>query len=239
MTISDSFECQVTKLLQNNLSERKVAEMAGVTRRQVRKIKEQLAKQGSDNLLGLDIQPTITRSEAVSALVQLSTRPGGVRSSEMSTVLRGLYGLRINQKTRSLELAMTEHQLRYLKERTKAAALNGGKEALFVPEWLPRCAPGAAIDFLVKAADCLHQRAQELVSDFMLVFPEVSPRSVFQELIFLSFREASPEPVLTRCERNKEAADKLQQRLGFIAKKPVTYEAVRSLPDPELDRLCI
>lgn len=243
MTAVAEIEEQVSRLLLAGLSERKIAERAGITRRQVRNIKERIGNvEGDDNPFALDVGPTISRSQAVSELVCLSIRPEGVRNSEMSPVLRALFGLRINDESGRFELNMTDNQLRYLKEKTKEAALSRGKEALFLPEWLPRRAPCAAVDMLTDAAHSLFERAHEYTADFLSAFPEASPSAVFHELISLSFRQACPEPVITRCERNKETADRLQLRLDTLMRIAAANDSSAAPPvtsDPELDRICL
>lgn len=243
MTAVAEIEQQVSRLLSTGLSERKIAEKTGITRRQVRNIKERLGNaEEEDNPFSLDIGPTINRSQAVSELVKLSIRPEGLRHSEMSPVLRAFYGLRINEESGALELNMTDNQLRYLKDNIKEAAISQGKDALFLPEWLPRRAPCAAVEMLTNAAHSLLERAQEYTSDFMSAFPEVSRSSVFHELVSLSFRQACPEPVITRCERNKETADRLQLRLDALMRIAAANDSSAAPPvmaDPELDRICL
>lgn len=237
MNAFDSQKQQVLKLLKEKASERAIADATGLSRRQVRTIKQQAPEVEDHNPLASDHQPTMTRPAAITELVKLSTRRGGVRHSEMWPVLRALFGLRFNGKTGAMELDMTDNQLRYLKEKTMEAAASKGKEALFIPEWLPRRAPAAANDMLINMAGWLHDRAQEYVSEFMSAHPDASRAAVFRELTCLSFPLASPEPIQTRCQRNTDNADKLQRRLGDLAGKPAANEPFP--PDVELNRLCI
>ena len=237
MNAFDSQKQQALNLLKEKASERTIADATGLSRRQVRAIKQQVPKEDDHSPLALDRQPTLTRAAAISELVKLSTRPEGVRNSEMSVVFRALFGLRPNSKTGAMELDMTDHQLRYLKQKTTEAAASQGKEALFIPEWLPRQAPAAANDMIINLAGLLHDRAVEYVSEFMSTHTDASRLAVFRELINLSFPQASPEPVQTRFQRNNETAQQLQHRLGINAGKPTTYEPLP--PDVELDKICI
>ncbi|WP_156115083.1 helix-turn-helix domain-containing protein [Pseudomonas sp. ML96] len=239
MSDSASHEQDVLKLLASGMSERKVADTLGMSRRRVSKIKQNAPMEVAPDPLSPDLLPTMSRATAIAELVKLSTQPGGVRYSEMWSVLRALFGMRINDKTGMLELDMTDNQLRYLKEKTTAGAADQGKVALFIPEWLPRQAPVAANDMLVSRAGWLHDRAQEYAAEFMLSFPGASMKHVFNELVCLAFKQASPEPVQTRCQRNAETAEVLQRRLGALAGKPAANEPFPLAPDPELDRLCI
>lgn len=239
MTVSDSQKQQVLHLLQRKTSEREIAAKTGLSRRQIRSIKQQAPAVEDQGPLALDNQPSMTRSAAIAELVKLSSRPGGVRYSEMWPVLRALYGLRINDKTGAWELDMTDNQLRYLKEKTTEAATKQGKTALFIPEWLPRQAPVAANDMLVSMAGWLHDRAQEYVSEFISTFPGASRKHALNELICVAFSQASPEPVQTRCQRNMDNAEQLQRRLGDLASRPAANELYPYPPDSELDRLCV
>lgn len=239
MTVSDSQKQQVLQLLQEKVSERKIKDATGLSRRQIRNIKQQAPAEADQAPLALDNQPSMSRPAAIAELVKLSTQPGGVRKSEMWPVLRALYGLRFNEKTGAWELDMTDNQLRYLKEKTSEAAAKQGKAALFIPEWLPRQAPVAANDMLVSMAGWLHDHAQEYVSEFMSFFPGTSRKHVFKELVSLAFKQASPEPVETRSQRNSEAAEQLQRRLGDLAGRPAANELYPYPPDTELDRLCV
>lgn len=237
MKVTESQKQQIIQLLNAKKSGRAISEETGQSRRQIEKIKQEMAKEEVTNPLASNHQPTMTRPAAITELVKLSTRPGGVRHSEMWPVLRALFGLRRNDKTWAMELDMTDNQLRYLKEKTMEAAASKGKEALFIPEWLPRRAPAAANDMLINMAGWLHDRAQEYVSEFMSAHPDASRVAVFRELTCLSFPLASPEPIQTRCQRNTDNADRLQQRLGDLAGKPAANEPFP--PDVELERLCI
>lgn len=237
MNVPDDLKQQALKLLKEKASERAVADATKLSRRQVRTIKQQMSREEDHNPLASSHQPTMSRPAAITELVKLSTRPGGVRHSEMWPVLRDFFGLRRNDKTWAMELDMTDNQLRYLKEKTVEAATSKGKEALFIPEWLPRRAPAAANDTLINMAGWLHDHALEYVSEFMSAHPDASRMAVFRELIYLSFPQASPEPIQTRCQRNTDNADKLQRRLGDLAGKPAANEPFP--PDVELNRLCI
>lgn len=228
------------KLFAEGASERKVAAALGISRRQANKLKQQIKADQDDDPLSEALQPTMSPSDAVAELVKLSTRPEGVRLSEMWPVLRARFGMRLNTKTGAMELDMTNDQLRYLKDKTAAAAAQG-KTALFIPEWMPREAPVTANGMLTTMAGWLHERAQEYTSEFMASFPGVSSKHVFKELICLAFQQASAEPVQTRCERNTETAHQLQQRLGGLRRMRAANEPYPSVstPDPELERLCI
>lgn len=242
MTAVAEIEEQVSRLLLAGISERKIAERAGISRRQVRNIKERLGDDGCDDTpFALDVRPSMSRSKAVSELVNLSARPEGVRYSEMWPVLREFFGLRLTESGK-FELNINDNKLRYIKKQTKEAAVSQGKEALFLPDWLPRRAPCAATDMLNMAAHDLHERAREYASEFTAMFPEISPAPVFHELISLSFRQACPEPVITRCERNKETADRLQLRLDALMRIAAANDSSVAPPvmaDPELDRICL
>lgn len=242
--INEQLQEKVTERLKTGISERKIASELGISRQQVSKIRQQ-AKVSADETenknpfeLSENFQPTIKRAQAVSQLVSLSTRPGGVRNSEMQPVLRALFGLQLNNKTGVMELAMTQNQLQYLKDSTRKAANDADQSVLFIPEWIPRSNPIAANDLLVLLAGELHDTAQDKLACFMSVFPEVSSRLLFKELVALSFKEASPEPVETRCTRNSNAAAELHQRLR-IKDRQRPAKAILHLPgDPELDKLC-
>lgn len=236
----DTILVQAQSLFAEGASERKVATVLGISRRQAGKLKQQLQPDMEDNPFWMDLKPTISRKEAIVEMVNLSTRKEGVRNSEMFPVLRALFGLRLNPKTDAIELNMSKDQLRYLKETTAKAAAEQGKTALFVPEWMPRQAPVTATGMLTAMAGWLHERAQEYVSEFMAAFPEVRSQHVFKELVCLAFPQASAEPVPTRCLRNQETAQQLQQRLGGLcrmqaANDPHTDE---HLLDEEFERLC-
>jgi len=232
---------KATKLFAEGTSERKVAAALGISRRQANKLKQQIKADQEDDPLSEALQPTMSPSDAVAELVKLSTRPEGVRPSEMWPVLRARFGMRLNTKTGAMELDMTNDQLRYLKDKTAATAAAQGKTALFIPEWMPREAPVTANGILTTMAGWLHERAQEYTSEFMASFPGVSSKHVFKELICLAFQQASAEPVQTRCERNTETAHQLQQRLGGLRRMRAVNEPYPSVstPDPVLERLCI
>lgn len=239
MKATDSQKQQVIQLLQTKASERAIVEQTGLSRRQIRNIKQEAQKTDDDNPVAFDHQTTMTRAAAITELVKLSTRPGGVRRSEMWPVLRDLYGLRLNSEKGSWELAMSKDQYRYLKKQVKEAAASQGKEALFIPEWLPRQAPIAANDMLVMMAGWLHDRGQEYAADFEHSFPDSSIKQVFHELICIAFAQASEEPVISRCQRNANIAKLLQERLGDSVHPLAANDALAPMPDAELDRLCI
>jgi len=237
VTITVEQEQEIRRLLTSNVSERRIQESVGASRRQVQNIKKMILKEEDHNPFASDLGRTMTRVAAIKALVVLSTPPGGVRNSEMWLILRALFGMRKNDKSGVLELDMSEDQLRYLKKQVCEAAETQGKKALFIPEWLPRQAPAAANDMLVMLAGHLQDRAQEYASEFTSFFPDTSSKLVVNELICLAFARATREPVEKRCKRNAATAQALQQRLGHRAGDQVANEP---FPDtPELDQLCI
>jgi site-specific recombinase XerC len=235
---------QVTERLKAGISERKIASELGISRQYVSKLRLQAqiradeAESTNPFELNENFRPTIKRAQAVSELVSLSTRPEGVRNSEMQPVLRALFGLQLNNKNGAMELAMTQNQLQYLKDSTRKAANDAGQSALFIPEWIPRSNPLAANDLLVQLAGELHDIAQDKLAYFMSVFPEVSSRLLFKELVALSFKEASPEPVETRCTRNSNAAAELHQRLRIKDRQRPANDPLAFPEDSELDKLC-
>lgn len=240
----EQLQQQITERLKTGMSERKIASELGISRQSVSKIRLQAQiltdEAESSTPFGLNdsFLPTINRTEAITQLVGLSSRPGGVRSSELQPVLTGLFGFRLNKKRTTMELAMTQSQLQYLKDQTRKVADEAGQSALFIPEWLPRSNPMAANDMLVLLAGELHDIALDKLAYFMSVFPEVSSGMLFKELIALSFKQASPEPVETRCARNRDIAAELHQRLR-IKDRPRPANDPLPLPgDPELDMLC-
>lgn len=237
MTITIEQEQEVRRLLTTRASERDIQDTVGVSRRQVQNIRKIMSKEEGHNPLASDLGRTISRAAAIKALVVLSTRPEGVRYSELGPTLRALFGVCKDDKTGALKLNMTDDQLRYLRKLAREAAEAQGKEALFIPEWLPRQAPVAANDMLVLLAGHLQDRAQEYASEFMSFFPDTSSKLISNELICLAFARATPEPVETRCKRNAVSAQALQRRLGQSAGCKVTNESFPFVP--ELDQLCI
>ena len=237
MTITVEQEQEIRRLLAANASERHIQVSVDASRRQVRNIKKLMSKEEDHNPLAYDLGRTTTRASAIKVLVVLSTRPEGVRYSEMWPTLRALYGMCKDDKKGVFKLKMTEDQLRYLKKRVGETAEAQGKEALFIPEWLPRQAPVAANEMLVLLAGHLQDRAQEYASEFMSFFPDTSSKLVSNELVCLAFARATPEPVETRCKRNAVTAQALQRRLGHRASYQVANEPLPNTP--ELDLLCI
>jgi hypothetical protein len=237
VTITSKQEQEVRRLLAAGASERYIQDTVGVSRRQVQNIKKLMSKEADHNPFASDLGRTISRAAAIKALVVLSTRPEGVRFSELGPTLRALFGMCKDDKTGVFKLNMTDDQLRYLKKQAKETAEAQGKEALFIPEWLPRQAPVAANEMLVLLAGHLQDRAQEYASEFMSCFPDTSSKLVSNELLCLAFAKATPEPVETRCKRNAATAQALQRRLGHRAGCQVANEPFPVVP--ELDQLCI
>lgn len=237
MAVSNEQELEIRRLLADGKSERYIVNAVGGSRRQVQNIKKTMPKLENLNLLANDLGPTINRDAAIKGLLALSTSLNGVRRSEMWPILRALFGMCEDDETRKRELDMTDDQFRYLKKQVKEAAEAQGKEALFIPEWLPRHAPVAANDMLIEKAGQLHDRALEYVSDFLSHFPDTSWKYVLNELVCLAFAQATPEPVERRCKRNFETASALQRRLGASVLKTAANDPAPV--DAELDRLCI
>lgn len=237
MTITSKQEQEVRRLLAAGASERYIQVTVGVSRRQVQNIKKLMSKEADLNPFASDLGRTISRAAAIKALVVLSARPEGVRFSELGPTLRALFGMCKDDKTGAFKLNMTDDQLRYLKKQAIETAEAQGKEALFIPEWLPRQAPVAANEMLVLLAGHLQDRAQEYASEFMSCFPDTSSKLVSNELLCLAFAKATPEPVETRCKRNAATAQALQRRLGQRAGCQVANEPFPVVP--ELDQLCI
>jgi hypothetical protein len=240
----EQLQRQITERLKTGMSKRKIASELGISRQSVGKLRRQAQIRAdeaeSSNPFGLNdsFLPTLNRAEAITQLVGLSSRPGGVRSSELQSVLTGLFGLQFNENSGAMELAMTKNQLQHLKENTRKAVEEAGQSALFIPEWMPRSNPMTANDLLVLLAGELHEIAQDKLAYFMSVFPEVSTGLLFKELIALSFKQASPEPVETRYARNSHAAAELHQRLRIKDRQRPANDPLPLPDDPELDKLC-
>lgn len=237
MTVTNEQELEIRRLLSAGKSERFIVNAVNTSRRQVQNIKRTMPEVEDQNSFADDLRPTISQAAAVGAILELSTRPEGVRRSEMWPIFRARFGMVENNKTGAMELNMTDDQRRYLMKQTKTAAKSQGKEALFIPEWLPRHAPLEANDTLVRFAGYLHERAQEYGAEFTSLFPDTSVRLVVNELVCLAFIQATPEPVEVRCKRNFEAAEALQHRLGNHITTHVVNEPFPV--DAELDQLCI
>ncbi|MBH2037299.1 MAG: hypothetical protein I8H73_30925, partial [Pseudomonadales bacterium] len=73
----------VRSLLNTGMSERQIAATLNISRRQVKNISKDVHEEDGHNPLGSSLQPTMKQATAVTELVKLSARPGGVRKSEL------------------------------------------------------------------------------------------------------------------------------------------------------------
>lgn len=239
-----SIEQQVKALLISGKSQRAIALELRISRQKVAQWVQQIetaSKEEPDTPFGPSdyTSPTMNRAEAIAELVALSTRPEGVRNSEMHHVLSALFGHKLNPKTNRLELGMTANQLRYLKKSVLEAATAQSLSALFVPEWMPRQQAQEANAILVRLAGALNDAAQEALADFMLAFPGTSSHWIFSELFSLAFHQASKEPIETRCERNRLIAQELDNRQGTVRQSIRLYQPQPIDTHSELDSICI
>lgn len=231
----------IWRLAKKGLSQRQIAKSLGITRYRVAQAGEPPRAELEEDLFGLpqNIPPKITRTDAVTLLVELATRPQGVKFSEMVPVFGDLFGYVVGENGGSVRINMTDRQRDYLTATVKAAAMSAGKVALIVPEWMPRQAPLAAYQALIEAANALNEAAQESLVSFIADFPEAAdrPALVMQELLSIAFRGVSREPVETRCRRNLSVAEQLEER-GTGSARPVCERPSEVIADTELETIC-
>lgn len=229
-------------LLRQGKSQRDAAKDLGVTRYRVAQAGEPPTSELEEDPFGLprNIPPKITRTTAVALLVELATRPQGVKFSEMVPVFGDFFGHIVEQDGGAVKINMTDRQRDYLVQAVKRDAIRTGKVALIVPEWMPQKSPLAAYQALIHMANTVHEAAQEALASFLEEFPEAAdrPALIFQELLSVAFRGVSREPVETRCRRNLSVAEQLEER-GCGARQVALAETYKMPQDSELDALCI
>lgn len=223
-------------LLAEGMSIRATADATGLSRRQVTKLKE-LPKEEDNGPFGETRKTLISQEQAVAKVLDLSTRPEGVKRSELGPILKARFGLKSNETTGSVELNMTKHQYRYLKESAQAKG-HPAATPFFVPEWMPRNGAIEAHSELIKIASDLQDLMTEKVMELCNRFPGSSYKWVFQELVKLAIPNVFPGSVEDLCDRNLKAAEELDRRVGRMVACPVTVEPVPT-SDAELDALCI
>jgi len=229
----ESVELTASRLLGQGLSVRAVSESTGLSRRQVTKLKANLNNEDCGPF-GEVNHAVISQQQAVTKILALSVRPEGVKRSELGPVLKARFGLAKNELTGAVELRMTKHQYRYLKESVRAAG-QAEVAPLFVPEWMPRQGALEANRELLRAASDLQDVMTEKVLELCSRFPGTPFKWVFQELLNLAIPGAYPGSVETLCDRNLNVAEELGRRVGRRATQMV--EPVLT-PDVELEALC-
>lgn len=249
-------EAEVLRMLESGSSQREISRSLGISRRQISKLidsTEGTAKPKTNRKTNL--------AKARTQIKELSLRREGVKRSELYDILLETYGL-IDEKTtkqpdldlsdieylRELDsdsrsqpkkLKMTENQYQYLVRTVKEEAKKEGRVALFVPEWMPTEDAKRANSTLVSMAMVLHERAQEMVSEMLYLFPGCRSGSVLKELVALAFPQQGKEPVERRCERNLEAASELEHRAQpQPSKHPKVDSKSKGHSDAELEVLC-
>lgn len=233
---------QIWALLRQGKSQRDSAKALGVTRYRVAQAGEPPKAELEEDPFGLpqNIPPKITRTDAVALLVELATRPQGVKFSEMVPVFGDFFGHVVEQDGGAVKINMTDRQRDYLVQSVKRDAIRTGKVALIVPEWMPQKSPLAAYQALIHMANAVNEAAQEALANFLAEFPEAAdrPAVVFQELLSVAFRGVSREPVETRCRRNLSVAEQLEER-GYGAELGVQEEPRKVAEDSEFNILCV
>lgn len=226
-------------LLAEGMSIRATADATGLSRRKVTDLKK-LPKEEDNGPFGETRKTLISQKQAVAKVLDLSTRPEGVKRSELGPILKARFGLKANETTGSVELNMTKHQYRYLKESAQAKGHSAVTPVtpLFVPEWMPRNGAIEAHSELIKIASDLQDLMTEKVMELCNRFPGSSYKWVFQELVNLAIPNVFPGSVEDLCDRNLKAAEELDRRVGHMVACPVTVGPV-STSDAELDALCI
>ncbi|MEH3022112.1 MAG: hypothetical protein PGN19_05140 [Pseudomonas oryzihabitans] len=222
------------EMLTQGASIRAASDATGLSRRQVTKLRGSFNSMDKETFMQ-DAEARISQKQAVAQVFSMSIRPEGVKRSELHSTLKARYGLRRDEITGSIELDMTKHQYRYLKE--SALALREAEDTpLFVPEWMPRYGALNAHNALIKAAIELQEVMTEKVLELCDGFSGSSYKMVFQELINLAVSGVSSCPVESRCDLNLKSAEELDRRVGRMTGHPAEPTAAF---DPELDSLCV
>lgn len=138
------------EMLTQGASIRAASDATGLSRRQVTKLRGSFNSIDKETFMQ-DTEARISQKQAVAQVFSMSIRPEGVKRSELHSTLKARYGLRRDEITGSVELDMTKHQYRYLKE-SALALREAGDTPLFVPEWIPRYGALNAHNALIKAA---------------------------------------------------------------------------------------
>lgn len=222
------------RLLEHGHSIRAVADSTGLSRRQVTKLKAYTDEEDCGPFGSVD-QITISQKQAVAEVLALSIRPEGVKRSELRVVLKARFGLARNEQTSAIELNMTKHQYRYLRDSVRAVK-QGEVAPLFVPEWMPRHGALEAHYELLRAASELQDVVTEKALELCDRFPGSSYKWVFQELVNLAIPDVFPGSVEALCERNLKVAEELGQRVSHQAVQMIEPMVAR---DDELEALCV
>lgn len=181
------------------------------------KIKETLSEHGATErwvkrvCKGVEIEKQVTPKQiAVDEVYSLATRDIGVKDNELYQIYINVFGCTVSEDDGSISCNITQEQKAEVRKLVRARAEKEGKQAIFVPSWMSRQQPKGSNKLMLDLASQLHDRCNDLVSEFMVQFPDAWDVGVERELVYLAFRGIAPEGVERRCERNANVSGALE-----------------------------
>lgn len=187
-------------------------------------------------------EPTMKRSDALTAICALAVRPVGVRYHEYEHILLACFG------TAGGRLNMSEEEHRQIRADVKRKARAGGREAVFVPAWIDANDPRASHQAMLNASQRIFEAIEHAALEFAERFPGVPYQSAMHELRCIAVPGVSAEPLGQRLERTAAIVDYLEGHPINIAgqlARPSTARVPEGAPlqvaqdDLELARLCL
>lgn len=199
-------------------SQRQIAAQLGLSRRRVNDLSkmrpptmlDMSAATSEFDLTEFNTEPTMTRAQAVDAILALAIRPLGVKYHEYKEILGAAFGLSCVEG--QFDLNMDEKQHRKLRTDVRRKAKDAGDIALFVPGWMDASDPVASNRAMLAAAQSVHEAVEDAAAAYRDQFPDMPYLSVVNEIKSIAIPGYSSDPVVARCERNSNTVDLLLSR---------------------------
>jgi hypothetical protein len=194
-------------------SQRQIATQLGLSRRRVNdlsKMRPPTTLDMSATTSEFNTEPTMTRVQAVDAILALAIRPLGVKYHEYKETLGAAFGLTCVDG--EFNLNMDEKQHRQLRADVRRKAKAAGDVALFIPGWMDASDPVASNRAMLAAAQAVYEAVEDAAAAYRDQFPDMPYLSVVNEIKAIAIPGYSSDPVVARCERNSNTIDLLLSR---------------------------
>ena len=199
-------------------SQRQIATQLGLSRRRVNDLSkmrppttlDMSATTSEFDLTEFNTEPTMTRVQAVDAILALAIRPLGVKYHEYKETLGAAFGLTCVDG--DFNLNMDEKQHRQLRADVRRKAKAAGDVALFIPGWMDASDPVASNRAMLAAAQAVYEAVEDAAAAYRDQFPDMPYLSVVNEIKAIAIPGYSSDPVVARCERNSNTVDLLLSR---------------------------
>lgn len=149
---------------------------------------------------------------ATEELLDLATRPAGVKQQEEYAVYKKHFGSEVDEETGYARVNIIASQKSYIRRKVREYAKSNNEKAIFVPDWLSVDSPKTSWEDMLSMTNEMYSRMQEYVNDYMFKhsLPSSARYAVEQQLFVLLVPGYSPRSVYDNTSQISEVVNDLE-----------------------------